>query len=477
VTEKTTMRVAAVDQGTTSTRAVVCGEGRPRVAHQVEHRQLYEVQGHVEHDPEELIRNIEDCLEAAGKVDAIGIDNQGESCLAWNAETKEPVSNVIVWQDSRTQDVIERMKADGLESETFARAGLPLDVYFSASKLAWILENIPQARTLADEGKLRLGTTDAFFLDRLTGRCVTDVTTASRTSLMNLDRCGWDPALCGLFGVPLEALPEIVPTTGDFGAIKGIPVTASVVDQQAALYGHGCRQAGDTKITFGTGAFVLAVTGEQPVRDDDSGLLPTVAWQRSGQKPVYALDGGVSNAGSALAWLKNIGIIHSYDELRAFDNAPAIDRGIAFVPALSGLACPHWDRRAAGMWIGMTLDTAREDLAQAVLEGVALRTAEVLAAMTKVTPIRGTVSVDGGLTRSRYFLEFLADVLERGIQEPPWSELTALGTAGLAAEYIGETLLAKTDWPTIYPRGNGTDRLARFRDAVQRTRGWKSGTC
>lgn len=474
MTKNSTTRVAAIDQGTTSTRVLVCGEGEPRVAHQVEHRQLYEAQGRVEHDPAELVRNIEACLEAAGKVDAIGIDNQGESCLAWNAETKEPVSNVIVWQDSRTQDVVERMKADGLEAETLARAGLPLDVYFSASKLAWILDNIPQARTLAGEGKLRLGTTDAFFLDRLTGRCVTDVTTASRTSLMNLDRCEWDPTLCELFGVPPETLPEIVPTTGDFGVIRGIPVTASVVDQQAALYGHGCRQAGDTKITFGTGAFVLAVTGEQPVRDNESGLLPTVAWQRNGEKPVYALDGGVSNAGSALAWLKSIGVIHSYDELSVFDNAPAIDRGVAFVPALSGLACPHWDRRAAGMWIGLTLDSTREDLAQAVLEGVALRTAEVVAAMTTVTPIRGTVSVDGGLTRSQYFLDFLADVLERGIDIPPWSELTALGTAGLAAEYVGETILSNSEWPTIQPRGNGTERLTRFSDAVQRARGWWS---
>lgn len=467
------MRVAAVDQGTTSTRVLVWGDGEPRIAHHVEHRQYFHAQGHVEHDPGELIRNIEACLEAAGRVDVIGIDNQGESCLAWDTKTKEPVSNVIVWQDSRTRDVIERMKADGLERRTLARAGLPLDVYFSASKLSWILDNIPESRTLAGKGRLRLGTTDAFFLDRLTGRCVTDVTTASRTSLMNLERCEWDPDLCQLFGVPIEALPEIVPTTGDFGSINGVPVTASIVDQQAALYGHGCRRAGDTKITFGTGAFVLTVTGEA-VRDNDSGLVPTVAWQRHGEKPAYALDGGVSNAGSAVAWLKSIGIIQSYDELDAFDNAPAIDRGLAFVPALSGLACPHWDRRAAGLWIGMTLDTTRRNLAQAVLEGVALRTAEVVHAMDDVTPIRGNVSVDGGLTRSSYFLEFLADVLERGIQVPRWRELTALGAASLAAGNAGEVLLNREDTPTIEPRGGGASRRTLFADSVRRAGMWWS---
>ncbi|MGD1876111.1 MAG: FGGY family carbohydrate kinase, partial [Kiloniellaceae bacterium] len=262
------MTIAALDQGTTSTRALALQpDGTATVVKALEHRQVYPRPGWVEHDPEELIANLRACAEAVEDLEALGIDNQGESCLAWNAETKEAISPVIVWQDGRTAETIENLKRGGAEKETLDRAGLPLDSYFSAAKLAWIVQTLPEAQRLLSRGKLRLGTTDAFFLDRLTGRCVTDITTASRSSLMNLESGQWDPELCRLFGVPLEALPEIVATTGDFGAMtvagKSVPVTASIVDQQAALYGHGCRHAGDGKITFGTGAFALMVTGAE----------------------------------------------------------------------------------------------------------------------------------------------------------------------------------------------------------------------
>ncbi len=469
------MRIAAIDQGTTSTRVLVAGTGEPpTVVRTRRHRQSHPDGIRVEHDPEALIADIRACLDGLTGIDAIGLDNQGESCLAWEAGTGRPISPVIVWQDARTGPALEQLKADGAEQVTLARAGLPLDPYFSASKLRWLLDHAPEAKPLAAAGRLRLGTTDAFFLERLTGVCATDTTTASRTSLMNLATGAWDETLCGLFGVPMETLPEIRPTVGDFGSIGGVPVTAAVVDQQAALYGHGCRTLGDTKITFGTGAFVLAVTGPDIVRAPARGLLPTVAWDTPSGRS-YAVDGGVYCAGAAVEWGQRLGLYAEVGDLAAFDQVPAIDRGIAFVPALSGLACPHWDRRAAGLWIGMGLNTDARDLTQSLLEGVALRTAEVVAAIAETVAVRAPISVDGGLTRSPYFLQFLADVLERSVQVPALDELTAFGTAQLAALGRGGTLSdgapARRSF-TPRPADVATWR-ARFAEAVTRCRTWR----
>ena len=299
------MTILAIDQGTTSTRAMsVSDDGKAKITAAIRHKQRYPQPGWVEHDPDEIISNIQTALNSAKDITAVGIDNQGESCLAWHADTREPVSPIIVWQDNRTENNISRMIENGEANEVMARAGLPLDSYFSASKLAWIINNIPPAAKLLETNKLKLGTTDAYFLDRLTGEFKTDITTASRTSLMNLETGQWDETLCELFGVPMNALPQIVPTTGLLGTIAAggvqVPVTASVVDQQASLYGHGCRHRGDAKITFGTGAFALAVTGHEVLRSPDQGLLPTLAWQHTGQNAVYALDGGVYSAGSAV---------------------------------------------------------------------------------------------------------------------------------------------------------------------------------
>jgi glycerol kinase len=371
------MKTLAIDQGTTSTRALlVNGDGRTELLLARKHRQFFPQNGWVEHDPEELLSSVAACLDAAGDVAelaAVGIDNQGESCLAWNAETGDALGAVIVWQDDRTRPVTESMRADGLEQFVRERAGLPLDPYFSASKLAWLVQNIPQAKSLLASGKLRLGTTDAFFRDRLCGRFETDVTTASRTSLMDLATCEWDADLCRIFGVPIEALPRIGPSTGELGTLPcgsgAVPLTASIVDQQASLYGHGCRAAGDAKITFGTGAFALAVTGPA-LRRDLVGPLPTIAWQRSGELPTYALDGGVYSAASAVNWARGLGLFKEFAEINAFvGRRSAISRGLLFVPALAGLACPHWDRRARGAWLGMSLDTDPTDLMQALLEG------------------------------------------------------------------------------------------------------------
>lgn len=475
------MAVLAIDQGTTSTRALLLApDGSTRITHVVEHRQSYPKPGWVEHDAEELLRNVIACAQSADDVEAIGIDNQGESCLAWDASTGKALSPVVVWQDSRTQTVIDGLKASGAEATVLERSGLPLDAYFSASKLAWLYRSIPDARRLHEQGRLRLGTTDAFFLQRLTGRCVTDVTTASRTSLMNIGSGSWDLELCALFGVPADALPEIVCSTGDFGGLmvggRTVPLLVSIVDQQAALYGHGCRVAGDAKVTFGTGAFALAVTGSKPLRSPDKGLLPTVAWRKQGEAASYAVDGAVYSAGAAVNWARALGLFSSFDEIGSFDGGPAIARGLVFVPALSGLACPHWDRHARGLWLGMSLDTGSRDLVQAVLEGVAFRTAEVVTEMAALTPISGALSVDGGLVENPYFCQFLADVLERPVQVAGNGELTAFGTAQLAAETLGMPVSRPDIRRTVYNRPLPARFRARFAEAVALARQWPVGS-
>lgn len=462
------MRIAAVDQGTTSTRALVLEpDGTARIVASARHAQHHPSAGEVEHNPRELVARVEGCLEAAGDVDAIGLANQGESCLAWDAATGEPLSPVIVWQDERTGDVTERLKAEGVEALTLERAGLPLDPYFSASKLGRLYAELPAA---ARGATLRLGTTDAFFLRRLTGVDATDVTTASRTSLMNLATGGWDDELCRVFGVPVAALPPIRATVDDFGTRRGVPVRASVVDQQAALYGHGCRAPGDLKITFGTGAFVLAITGDALVRYPSTGLLPTVAWQ-VGERRVHALDGGVYNAGSAVEWALRLGFVATLGALDDFERPAAIDRELVCVPAFDGLGCPHWDRSAGAFLIGIRQESDARDLAQAVLEGVALLTAQVVAAMDRHVPGDAPVSVDGGLVRSGYFRRFLASVLDRPVRVPAFDELTALGCAQLAGGCAGGPL---EDAEIVAPDGHGPARRARFAEALERARGWRT---
>ena len=389
-----------------------------------------------------------------------------------DAETKAALSPVIVWQDNRTVNVLEGLRQGGAERETLARAGLPLDPYFSAAKLAWLLTTLPEVRKAQRRGTLRLGTTDAFFLDRLTGCCVTDVTTASRTSLMNLEACRWDPDLCALFGVPLDCLPDIVPTTGNFGRIETpsgpVPVTASVVDQQAALFGFGCREAGDAKITFGTGAFALMVTGAEIIRRPELGLLPTVAWQLDGEAPVYALDGGVFTASAAVNWAKSLGLFRDFSEINRFQGPSAIETGLVFVPALAGLGCPHWDPLARGSWSGLGLDHGPLDLVRSVLEGVAFRAAEVVSAMDRCVEIRGEIRVDGGLTKNPYFVEFLGAALSRtiGVSENP--ELTGLGVIELAGRQAGADLPFERRFRSCEPARDTRAFREVFRASVDR---------
>lgn len=463
------MRVAAIDQGTTSTRCLVVGEGgEAHLAASRRHAQHHPAPGFVEHDPEELLAHIRAVLAAAGKVDAIAIANQGESCLAWDALTGEALSPVIVWQDARTADALSARPPEE-EARSKAVSGLPLDPYFSASKLAWLLDNVSAAATARAAGRLRMGTTDAFFLDRLTGTFKTDIATASRTGLIDLSTSAWSEEMCALHGVPLECLPEIAAVDAGFGMIDGVPVKASIVDQQAALYGHGCRKPGDCKITFGTGAFLLAVSGA--TRPAPDGLLPTIGWQRQGEKPVYAIEGGVYDAGSALEWAKRIGLYEDVSELDGFEGPSALSRGIVFVPALSGLAAPWWDRQAAPLFIGMDHATGRRDLVRAVLEGIALLTVNLIEAAGEAVAAGASISIDGGLSQSAAFAQFLASASTRTITVPTMHELTALGLAELAGIDAAAT---RAQSRTFTPDGSvsAADR-ERFAEAVSRARGWR----
>lgn len=462
------MRIAAIDQGTTSTRVLILGaDGSLEPVLSLSHGQTYPAAGYVEQDAQELLQNIRRCLEAVAP-DVVGLTNQGESCLAWDARDGRPICPVISWQDDRTAAVTAELDRTGAGALVMARAGLPLDPYFSASKLGWILRHVSGAAELAAQGHLRLGTTDAFFRDRLTGRFETDVATASRTSLMALETAAWDADLCALFGVPVQCLPKIGPTSGDLGTLPGgARLAASIVDQQAALYGHGCHRPGMAKVTFGTGAFVQCLTGAL-VRPERPGPLPTVAWQKAGEPISYALDGGVYAAASAVNWARELGLFGDFAEISAFAAPPAIDRGIAFVPALAGLGCPHWSRSARGAWLGLGLATGKPDMMQALLEGVALRTAEVLAAMERLHPVDGTVSVDGGLSRNGYFVQFLAEVAGHALFLSDETEQTAAGVAWMAAEASSSARFIAPPGRALKGGGAERDRrLSRFDMARQ----------
>ncbi len=473
------MTVLSIDQGTTGTKPhLLRDDGAFETLGGFEHKQIYPQSEWVEHNPEELGAHVQAAAALAPDAGAIGIANQGETVIAWDSRTKQPIHNAIVWQDARTAAMTDRLKAAGKEELTLGLAGLPLDPYFSASKLRWLLDNVPEAQALRREGRLRFGTSDAYFLDRLAGAFATDVTTASRTSLMNLATLQWDPRLAELFGVPIECLPEIRPTTGDFGAIGKAKVSASLVDQQAALFGHGCRRRGDAKITFGTGAFALAVAGDTVPRDAKSGLESTIAWKLGDAPCAYALQGGIYNAASAVNWARTLGLFADYAEIDAFTADAAIARGLVFVPALSGLSCPHWDRRAAGLWLGMGLDTTKADMMQALLEGVALLAETVLATIDTLSPLGPVVSVDGGLSRNRYFTRFLAEATNKRIRVPASAELTGLGAAQLALIGAGQATLDTLPDPApraeIAPQAPLPRTLhARFAEAVNRSKAWR----
>lgn len=461
------MQVLAIDQGTTATKALlVAGGGSNRVLGSLPHRQIHPAPGWVEQDAAELLRNVEMLL-ARGRDAGVGawaLANQGETVLAWDRATGRPLCNAIVWQDQRTAGRVNALREQGLEPQVSERAGLPLDAYFSGSKLRWILDEVPEARRLLRIGRLGLGTSDAWFIERLTGRYVTDVTTAARTSLMNLGLCQWDPDLCEMFGVPGEALPAIVECDETIGDAGGILLETALVDQIAALHGHGCAAPGDAKVTLGTGAFALTVTDG---RSHLPGVVAALGWRGPAGR-VHAADGGVYSAGAAVEWLVRLGLLGAPGDLDGLGGPPAAARGVFFVPALTGLACPHWDRSAAGLWIGLDVATGRDDLVKAVLEGVAFRVAEVLDALG--AKAGGVLSIDGGLTRSRYFRDFLARALDRELFLPSNVEITALGAARLASRGAIPHRLAGT---AIAPAPADPAWREQFAEARQRATGWR----
>jgi glycerol kinase len=463
--------ILGIDQGTTGTKAVLLWpDGRHRTVFAARHAQFHPAPGLVEHDPEELLAHLAAAIEAARpeRPAAIGLANQGETVVAFDAGTGRALHHAIVWMDGRAEPFLQTLRESGADPTSQDRAGLPLDAYFSAGKLRWILDHVPEARRLAAAGRLRLGTSDAFFLYRLTGRFATDLSTASRTGLLNLAAEQWDETLCDLYGVPIESLPTILSSTDDFGGVAGIPIRATLVDQQAALFGHGCRAVGDLKFTFGTGGFALGLTGGAPIHYRAGGLVTTVAWRREGRTD-YALDGGLYHAASAVDWARNLGLFRDHAEIEAFEGPSALERGLVFVPALTGLACPHWDRSAAGSFQGLGIGTTGRDMAQAVVEGVALRAGEVMEALGRCLPQAGSISIDGGLTRNGYFCGFLARVLGRDVRVFE-AEAAALGAAMMAGavaaplveerRYAPETALVPAD-------------RDRFAEAVARSRNWR----
>ncbi len=467
------MSVAAIDQGTTATKALlVSDDGSSELIGTVRHRQIFPHPGWVEHDPAELLANTRQLIATGIErgADAVALANQGETVVAWDKTTAQPLCNAIVWQDQRTSGEVEGLRSAGHAAEVQDLSGLPLDPYFSASKLRWILDHVPDSRELLRQGRLGLGTSDSYFLHQLTGAYATDVTTAARTSLMNLDTCSWDERLCEIFGVPIEALPVIVECDQPVGALQGgTPLAAAIVDQVAALYGHGCRQPGDIKATFGTGAFALMVSAGRARLPD---VVATVGWGGAANR-TYAVDGAVYTAGAAIEWLIRIGLLRDAGELQDLSGEPAVTSGLCFVPALSGLAAPHWDRSAAGLWIGLDNATDRGDLIKAVLEGIAFRMCEVLDALGSGGEPQGLLSVDGGLAHCSYFLEFFASMAQRRIEVPANGELTAYGAALLAAQ--GEIPVRPGASRSIEPQvpSDAAVWRHRFTNARQRAAGWR----
>lgn len=474
-----------IDQGTTGTKVVLLDEeGNLTLVGNRKHKQIYPRSGWVEHDPEELLANVELGLKEAanqckGLLAGIGIDNQGETIVAWDSKTSKPIYNAIVWQDNRTQQQINELKSDGVEHEVLNRAGLPLDPYFSASKMRWILDHVPVAKKLLKKNRLRIATSDAFLLDRMTGVYATDPGTASRTSLLNLEHVKWDDELCSIFGVPREILPEVRCTVGDFGVYAPLdcPVTANIVDQQAALYGHGCTEAGDTKITFGTGAFALTNTGPQIFRRPEQGFLPTVAWELESGQLSYAVDAGLYNAGSAVEWLLDLSLVDSVQNLNQFERESVAADGLFFVPALSGLGCPYWERSASALWIGMGQHTSRSDLCQAVIEGVAFRSSQLIDSLAKEFPLPSAIPADGGLSNNPFFCQLFANLIQREVVVPSTAEITAFGTAKLAMMVADitacEAKSSESGYSARYfPRKRLDAEKAKFAEAVDRCRNW-----
>ena len=447
--------VLGIDQGTTGTFVCLMDDSGAMVGTAYkEHRQIYPQPGWVEQDPLELWDNACELINrviaessAAGEIAGIGIANQGESVMIWDRRTGQPLYNVLVWQDTRTQEAVEQLATDAdITREVARRTGLKLDTYFSASKIHWLLENVPEADMLLNAGALLCGTLDTWLIWKMTGgqAFVTDVSTASRTLLFNIHTLEWDERLLNTFQIPREILPKVLPSTGEFGVVthselkcRGVPIVASVVDQPAAMVGQGCLNAGQIKATYGTGCFINLNTGAERATSQH-GLLTFLAWQR-GDQPTYGLEGGVFTAAASVNWLK--------DNLKFFPTPEALDAlcvevqdsgGALWIPAQIGLGAPYWERTMRGAWLGIDLATTRAHLARAVLEGIAAHVARIAEAMIADTGLAISVlRVDGGLTASQTMMQIQADLLGFPVEVIENKEATASGVCALAARACG----------------------------------------
>ena len=479
--------ILAIDQGTASTRAILFDrEARPVSSAQRELTQHYPRPGWVEHDPEEIWQSaLATAREAIAAVDAsriagIGITNQRETAVVWDRATGEPIYPAIVWQDRRTADACAKLKAEGAEPLVQAKTGLLLDPYFSATKVAWILDNVPGARTRAEKGELAFGTVDSFLLWRLTGGAVhaTDITNASRTMLYDIREQRWDGELCRLFGVPEAILPQVRDNSGMFGLTapglfeRQLPISGMAGDQQAALFGQRCFEPGDAKSTYGTGCFMLLNTGDEAVRSNNR-LLTTPAY-RIGGSTHYALEGAIFVAGAAIKWLRDsLGIIAEASAAEGMARRVPDDHGVYLVPAFVGLGAPHWEPGARGAIHGLTFDCGRDHLVRAALEAVAYQSLDLMGAMAADSgAATRSMRVDGGMAANDWLCQFLADILAVPVERPANLETTALGAAFLAG-------LATGVWAGIEALPVDAAHTSRFEprmaDAERQLRidGWK----
>ena len=450
--------VLALDQGTTSSRAIIFDKKGNIVSKaQNEFEQIYPKAGWVEHDPLAILYSqfqaVANCIISGGirpvEIAGIGITNQRETTILWDRQTGKPVYNAIVWQCRRTAELCEELKARGLEEYVKDKTGLLIDAYFSGTKIKWILDNVPEARKLADEGRLLFGTVETWLIWNLTGGSVhvTDYSNASRTMLFDVDKLCWDKYLCDQLGIPMSILPEPVPSSKIYGrvskgilgleALEGIPICGAIGDQPAALFGQGCFEAGQAKNTYGTGCFLLMNTGKTRVKSKNN-LVTGVAWG-IGNEVEYAIEGSAFNAGSVIKWLR--------DELHMIDTAKRCDElaesvpdanGIYFVPAFTGLGAPYWDMYARGCVIGLTRGVNRAHVARSVLEAIAYQVTDLLEAMKSDSDIDFTeLRVDGGASVSNIMMQIQADMIRCNVNRPQNVETTALGAAYLAGLAVG----------------------------------------
>ena len=493
--------VGAIDQGTTSSRFIVFDKrGAIKALAQREHEQIFPRPGWVEHDAAEIWHNtrlvMRDALEevgiAARDLAAVGITNQRETTLVWEAATGKPLHNALVWQDTRVDALAARFARDGGRDRFRAKTGLPLASYFAGLKLRWLLDHVKGLRRRALAGEVLFGTMDSWIAWNLTGgvkggRHVTDVTNASRTQLMNLKTLAWDPALLKVFDIPRAMLPEIRSSSEVYGAgrdpLQGVPVAGILGDQQAALFGQACFARGEAKNTYGTGSFVLMNIGETPVRSK-AGLITTLAYRLGDAKPVYALEGSIAVTGALVQWLRdNLGILKHSAEVETLARTVEDNGDVYFVPAFSGLYAPHWREDARGALVGLTRYARKGHIARAALEAAAYQTRDVLVAMEKDSKIAiRELRADGGMVVNDLLMQFQADILDVPVVRPKVSETTALGAAyaaGLAVGFWKDTAELAENWAVDHrwqPAMKARTRKALTRSwakAVERSLGWK----